>query len=86
MHGSLSLCFSVVLFCVGRGLCDRQITRPKKSYRVCQLKITKLEMRRSSSDLGCNAIKRINNVLASMVALQESNVVCELMIASREEY
>jgi hypothetical protein len=30
----LSLCFCVVLSCVGRGLCDGLITRPKESYRV----------------------------------------------------
>jgi hypothetical protein len=28
------LCFYVVLFCVGRGLCDGLITRPEESYRV----------------------------------------------------
>jgi hypothetical protein len=27
-------CLSVVLFCVGRGLCDGLITRPEESYRV----------------------------------------------------
>jgi hypothetical protein len=33
-HGCLSLCFSVVLSCVGRGLCDGLITRQKESYQV----------------------------------------------------
>jgi hypothetical protein len=28
------LCLYVVLSCVGRGLCDRLITRPEESYRV----------------------------------------------------
>jgi hypothetical protein len=28
------LCLYVVLSCVGRGLCDGQITRPEESYRV----------------------------------------------------
>jgi hypothetical protein len=28
------LCLSFVLSCVGRGLCDRLITRPEESYRV----------------------------------------------------
>jgi hypothetical protein len=28
------LCLYVVLFCVGRGLCDGLITRPEESYRV----------------------------------------------------
>jgi hypothetical protein len=28
------LCLYVVLFCVGRGLCDGVITRPEESYRV----------------------------------------------------
>jgi hypothetical protein len=27
-------CLSVVLSCVGRGLCDGLITRPEESYRV----------------------------------------------------
>jgi hypothetical protein len=27
-------CLYVVLSCVGRGLCDGQITRPEESYRV----------------------------------------------------
>jgi hypothetical protein len=27
-------CLSVVLSCVGGGLCDRLITRPEESYRV----------------------------------------------------
>jgi hypothetical protein len=30
-HGCLSLCFCAVLSCVGRGLCDGLITRPKES-------------------------------------------------------
>jgi hypothetical protein len=34
MHGCLYLCFYVVLSCVGRGICDRLITRPKESYQV----------------------------------------------------
>jgi hypothetical protein len=29
------LCLYVVLSCVGTGLCDGLITRPKESYRVC---------------------------------------------------
>jgi hypothetical protein len=33
-HGYLSLCFCVVLSCVGRDLCDGLITRPKKSCHV----------------------------------------------------
>jgi hypothetical protein len=33
-HGCLSSSFCVVLFCTGRGLCDRLISRPKESYRV----------------------------------------------------
>jgi hypothetical protein len=33
-HECFSLCFCVVLPCVGRGLCDGLITRPKESYRV----------------------------------------------------
>jgi hypothetical protein len=28
------LCLYVVLFCVGRGLCDGLITGPEESYRV----------------------------------------------------
>jgi hypothetical protein len=28
------LCLYVVLSCVGRGLCDRLITRPEESYRA----------------------------------------------------
>jgi hypothetical protein len=28
------LCLYVVLFCVGRSLCDGLITRPEESYRV----------------------------------------------------
>jgi hypothetical protein len=39
-HGCLSLCLYVVLSCVGRGLCDELITRPKESYHVSN-KITK---------------------------------------------
>jgi hypothetical protein len=31
-HGYLSLFFYVVLSCVGRGLCDGLIIRPKESY------------------------------------------------------
>jgi hypothetical protein len=30
----LSLCFCVVLFCVGRGLCNALITSPKEFYQV----------------------------------------------------
>jgi hypothetical protein len=30
-HGCVSLCFCVVLSCVGRGLCDGLITCPKES-------------------------------------------------------
>jgi hypothetical protein len=30
----LSLCFYVVLPCVGRGLCDELITRPEESYQM----------------------------------------------------
>jgi hypothetical protein len=33
-HGRSSLCFCVLLSCVGRGLCDGLITRPKESYQV----------------------------------------------------
>jgi hypothetical protein len=33
-HGSLFLCLYVVLSCVGRGLCNKLITRPKEFYRV----------------------------------------------------
>jgi hypothetical protein len=33
-HGCISLCLYVVLFCVVRGLCEGQITRPEESYRV----------------------------------------------------
>jgi hypothetical protein len=33
-HGCLSLCFWVVLPCVGWGLCDGLITCPKESYQV----------------------------------------------------
>jgi hypothetical protein len=32
MHGCLSSYFCVVLSCVGRGLCDGLITRPKEYY------------------------------------------------------
>jgi hypothetical protein len=28
------LCLYVVLYCVGRGLCDRLITHPEESYRA----------------------------------------------------
>jgi hypothetical protein len=28
------LCLYVVLYCVGKGLCDKLITRPEESYRV----------------------------------------------------
>jgi hypothetical protein len=39
------LCLYVVLFCVGRGLCDGLITRPEESYRVsvCDQEIPKRE-------------------------------------------
>jgi hypothetical protein len=30
----LSLCLYVVFSCVGRGLCDELITRPKEAYQV----------------------------------------------------
>jgi hypothetical protein len=36
-HKYLSLSSSVALSCVGRGLCEEQITRPKESYRACKL-------------------------------------------------
>jgi hypothetical protein len=35
MDGCL-LCLYAVLSCVGRGLCEKIIPRPKESYRVCK--------------------------------------------------
>jgi hypothetical protein len=35
------LCFYVVLSCVGRCLCDVPITRPEKTYLMCQLYVIK---------------------------------------------
>jgi hypothetical protein len=32
--GCLSSCFCVVLFCIGRSLCDVLIAHPEESYRV----------------------------------------------------
>jgi hypothetical protein len=37
------LCLYVVLFCVGRGLCDGLITRPEESYRVWLRNLNKEE-------------------------------------------
>ena len=33
--GSNPLFLLNVMYCTGRGLCDRQIRRPEESYRVC---------------------------------------------------
>jgi hypothetical protein len=43
-HGFLSLCLYVVLSCVGRGIIEGPITRPKESYRVSRY-ITKQPVR-----------------------------------------
>jgi hypothetical protein len=36
-HGCLSSSFCFVLSCVGRGLCDQLITRPKESYQLSEI-------------------------------------------------
>jgi hypothetical protein len=65
-HGCLSLCFCVVLSCVGRGLCDGLITRPKESYLASKSMIKKPQRRRPIPDLGCRAIGWMENLLVNL--------------------
>jgi hypothetical protein len=46
----------VVLFCIGRGLCDGLITRPEESYRVSVCVIKKPQRRRPMPGLCRRAI------------------------------
>jgi hypothetical protein len=46
---NVGLCLKVVLSCVGRGLCDELITRPKESYRASH-KIRETSKRRTLPD------------------------------------
>jgi hypothetical protein len=45
----LSLCFCVVLSCVGKGLCDGLIPRPKGSYQVSKIDYETSGVRRPRS-------------------------------------
>jgi hypothetical protein len=54
-YGCLSICLYVVLYCVGRSLCDELITRPKESYYVSSTTTETLK-RIPWPDLGWSAI------------------------------
>jgi hypothetical protein len=49
-HGCLSLCFCVVLSCVGRGLCGALITCLKESYQVPSSILMRLRNLRCEAD------------------------------------
>jgi hypothetical protein len=55
-HGCLSVCYCVVLSCVGRGFCNGLIL-VQRSPTAC-LRITKLQMRKPRPDMGCRAIEK----------------------------
>jgi hypothetical protein len=50
------LCLYVLLFCVGRGLCNRLFTRPEESYCMSFYVIKKPQRRRPRLNLGCRAV------------------------------
>jgi hypothetical protein len=58
-HGCWSLCLYVVLICVGRGLCDRLIRRPKESYPMAN-KIQKPPPKKASENVDRLCMKELN--------------------------
>jgi hypothetical protein len=80
-HGCLSLCLYAV-FCVGGGLCDELITRPKESYHVSN-KIRETSKMRPWRDPGWSAVGETSKVLQEYMLSDFIIMLCTFKLTSR---